>query len=296
MSRSFDEIVIIYNPNSTGDGKKNAEDLAAALEQAKVSATLSLRETTHAGHAEEMAIEYARSDKQLLLISSSGDGGYHELINGVLDSNAINITVGVLPSGNANDHYTALSSDDGTIVDSIVSGNVRSIDVLRVESRSGGKPWTRYAHSYAGIGLSPTIGQELTKATLNVVNEKLLLLKYLFQYTHATIRVAGKKKRYSSLVFSNIDQMSKVIKLAKSGSIDDGKFEMNAISYRSKLLIIWLLIKSATFGLEEKGSYSEYSFETVKRLLIQLDGEVYTLDGKSSVRIECMPQRLKTIL
>lgn len=296
MSGSFDEIIIIYNPNSTGDGKKNAEDLVGQLDQAGVSIKTTMRETTHAGHAEEMAIEYAKTSRQLLLISSSGDGGYHELINGVLSSDADNITVGLLPSGNANDHYTALSAGDTDLVSSIASGDVRSIDVLRVTSQIDGAPWVRYAHSYAGIGLSPTIGQELTKATLNAFNEKLLLVKYLFRYTHATVRIDSKKKRYSSLVFSNIDQMSKVIKLAKSGSIDDGKFEVNAISYRSKLVIVWLLIKSATFGLEEKGSYSDYSFETVKKLLMQLDGEVYTIDGAATVHVECVPRRLKTIL
>ncbi len=296
MSTPYDEIIVIYNPNSTGDGKKNAEDLIAQLEHKKIATKITVRETTHAGHAEEMAIDYAKSDMSFLLISSSGDGGYHELINGVLSSGATNITVGLLPSGNANDHFTALSDDKTDLAGAIASGSTRYIDVIRVSSTIKGIPWERYAHSYVGIGLSPTIGRELTKATLNAFNEKLLLLKYMFEYTHATVRIDGKKQRYSSLVFSNIDQMSKVIKLAKSGSVDDGKFEINAIAYKSKLIIIGLLIKSATFGLEEKGSYSEYAFETIKKLLIQLDGEVYTIDSKSAVRVESVTGRLKTIL
>lgn len=294
---TFDEVIIIYNPNSTGDSKKNAVELRTELQQAKFPVKVTLRETTHAGHAEEMAHEYAKRKQQLLLVSSSGDGGYHELVNGVVASGSSNITLGLLPSGNANDHYSALAdTDDDAVVAAIMSGDTRLIDAIEVTSTVQGKPWVRYAHSYAGIGLSPTIGRQLTKAKLNVVNEKFLLLKYFFAYTHATIRRDGSKKRYSSLVFSNIDQMSKVIKLSKSGSVDDGKFEVSAVKYQSKLYLLLLLIKSATFGVEEEGSYSEYAFETTRKILMQLDGEVYKLDAKSKVRVASLSRAIKTIL
>ena len=297
MSSQFDEVIIIYNPQSTGDGKKNAQDLRRVLEEAEFSANVTLRETTHAGHAEEMAHEYAQRDDNLLIVSSSGDGGYHELVNGVISSGTTSITVGLLPSGNANDHYTAISGADiSDIAAGIIAGKTRMIDAIRVSSTIQGDSWVRYAHSYAGIGLSPTIGRQLTKADLNVVNEKFLLLKYLFKYTHATILHNGRRKRYSSLVFSNINQMSKVIKLAQSGTIDDGKFEVSAVRYRSKLYVLLLLIKSATFGVEEEGSVSEYVFKTTKKLLMQLDGEVYKIDAKSNVEVISMPRAIKTIL
>lgn len=297
MISSFDEVVVIYNPNSTGDGKKNAEELRNALEQAKFRAKVTLRETTHAGHAEEMAYEYAKQNSELLLVSSSGDGGYHELINGVIESGVSHITVGLLPSGNANDHYSALAdTGDDAVVAAIVSGKTRKIDAIKVTSTVQGKLWVRFAHSYAGLGLSPTIGRQLTKAKLNAVNEKFLLLKYFFAYTHATIRRGGNKERYSSLVFSNINQMSKVIKLAKSGSVDDGKFEVSAVKYRPKLYVLLLLIKSATFGVEEEGSYNIYTFETTKKLLMQLDGEIYKLDAKSEVTVTSAPRVIKTIV
>ena len=294
MSHTFEQIIIIYNPNSTGDGKANAELLRDNLNANGSNVPVTLRQTTHAGHAEEMAVEYAKSSKQMLPISSSGDGGYHELVNGILHSSSTNCTVGVLPSGNPNDHFTAINEHD--VAENIINGRVGTLDGIKILATIDGRPWTRYAHSYAGIGLSPTIGQQLTKAKLNWFNEKLLLAKYLFKYTHATINIDGKKKRYSSLIFSTIDQMSKVVKLAKSGSIDDGKFEISSIGYRSKLEVIVLLIKSATFGLEELGSYDSYTFNTIKPLLIQLDGEIYRIDGNSQVDVSCVKKRLPTII
>jgi diacylglycerol kinase family enzyme len=296
MTHAFDEIVIIYNPKSTGSGKQNAEKLRDDLLERDESQTITLLETEYAGHAEKIAISYARRREPILLISSSGDGAYHELINGVLSEDATNITVGVLPSGNANDHFSAFDNDEATLVDSIINGHVRAIDTLRVTSTVDWKPWSRYAHSYAGIGLSPTIGKELTKAKLNFVNEKILLLKYFFKYTHATIRRNGKKERFSSLVFSNIHTMSKVIKLSKKGSVDDGLFEVSSVPYRSKWYVLLLMLKSATVGVDETGSYESYTFETTKKLLMQLDGEVYTIDADSSVLVECQPLSIKTIL
>lgn len=296
MSHSFDEVVIIYNPNSTGDGKKNALNLKENLVAAGYKYPIHLRETERAGHAEDIAHEYAASSKRILLISSSGDGGYHEMVNGILDASAAHIVVGVLPSGNANDHYTALMSESDGLVRNIVSGAVRSIDVLKVTSTVDDKPWSRYAHSYAGIGLSPAVGRELTKTDLNPLNEKWLVLKYLFKYSHVSVVIAGRKKRFSSLVFSNIDQMSKVLQLSKSSSVSDGKFEINAIRYQSKLYAVMALIRSATFGLDEIKSYDSYTFRTTKKLLMQLDGEVYALDRESDVEITCASLVLRTIL
>lgn len=293
--KPFDEIVIIYNPNSTGNGKANAEKFRDDVVKTGSTILVTLRETQHAGHAEEIAAEYANLSNRYVLLSSSGDGGYHEMVNGIINSSATNIVAGLLPSGNANDHFNAVADED-SIIDNCVSGSSRSIDVIKISGVIDGKPWVRYAHSYAGIGLSPTIGKQLTKSNLNVLNEKWLVAKYLFKYTHATVRIDGVKKRFSSLVFSNIDQMSKVLKLSQDSSINDGKFEISAIPYRTKFHVLWMLLKSATVGLEELGSYDTYSFQATKRLLIQLDGEVYTLDANTDVTVECISGSLKTVL
>ena len=287
MSRTFKKILIIYNP------KSNAKQLYNDLRESSCRADIQLVQTTHAGHAEEIAQEYADTTDLTLLVSSSGDGGYHELINGVIASANEQLVTAVLPSGNANDHHRAVGSKN--IVTSIVAGDFRRIDVIKISSKIGGRDWSRYAHSYIGLGLTPAVGKQLTKTDLNFFNEKILLLKYLFRYTHVTIRHNEVRRRLSSLVFSNISQMSKIIKIAKASTVDDGKFEISAIIYRSKLRVLLALIKSTTFGLGESGSFSDYSFETIRRTLVQLDGEVYTIDKKSDVHIESVAGALQML-
>jgi len=294
MSRTFRKILIIYNPKSTGDGEKNAQQLYDDLRQANCQADIQLVQTTHAGHAEEIAHEHAGTTDLTLLVSSSGDGGYHELINGVIASANEQLVTAVLPSGNANDHHRAVGSEN--IVSSIVSGDFRRIDAIKISSKIGSRDWSRYAHSYIGLGLTPAVGEQFTKADLNFFNEKILLLKYLFRYTHVSIGHKGARRRLSSLVFSNISQMSKIIKIAKAGVVDDGQFEISAIVYRSKLRVFLALIKSTTFGLEEQGSYEKYEFNTIKSTPIQLDGEVYNLDKNVAVRVSSAPSILRVLM
>ncbi len=292
----FEEIVVIYNPKSTGESKENAEMFRQKVLLLDSSQSVTLRTTEHKGHAEELVNDYVGDEKKkIAIISSSGDGGYHELINGVLSKEAVNISVGVLPSGNANDHFNALS-DMETIVRNCVSGETRLVDSIRMTTRSKNNSWERYAHSYIGIGLSAVTGKQLTKADLNAVNEKWIFIKYLFRYTHVKIRIDGKKYRYSSLVFSNIEQMSKILKVSQKSSVSDGKFEVSRVPYKNTFYMLWMIIKSATTGLEEHGLYASYSFETIKSTPVQLDGEVYDIDPDSSVRVESIPRKLRTVL
>lgn len=288
-------VVIIYNPNSTGDGKSNAQSLQQELVKVLPgSVKVALKKTDYAGHAEKIAASYARKETPTLVVSSSGDGGYNEVINGALSVSGSRVATSVLPSGNANDHHRAVAG--ANLVQDIAAGNFRMIDVIRVSASVGGKPWTRYAHSYIGIGLSPAIGRQLTEAKLNIFNEKWLLLKFFFAFTHISILVDNHKVRYSSLVFSNVDTMSKVIKLSDNASLRDGKFEINAIKHQNKLKLGLYLIQAATKGLSEQSSQKSFTFTTIRPTAVQLDGEVFTLDGHTDVIIESSKRALRCIV
>ena len=73
--RTFEKIVIIFNPNSSGDAPKLAEKLRDRLtELLTYMADLKLQPTSHAGHAIELAREAASSGDHVLVVSVSGDG------------------------------------------------------------------------------------------------------------------------------------------------------------------------------------------------------------------------------
>ena len=164
---TYTTIAIIYNPNSTGSSKQLAKEFADKVQSQLPKQKIELIATTHAGHAEELAYSLSKKTKHPLIISSSGDGGYNEVINGALKAQkeGNHPTTGLLPAGNANDHFNNLHNDD--LVDLIVDGISKNIDVLKLTYTAEGQETERYAHSYIGLGLTSVVGNQLNKKKLN---------------------------------------------------------------------------------------------------------------------------------
>src|SRR3954465_7379953 len=81
----FDRIVIVFNPHSTGDAPASAEQLRAELARRLPEGPLELRPPQHAGHARDIAREVAGTGRPLI-VSVSGDGGYNEVVDGVMQA------------------------------------------------------------------------------------------------------------------------------------------------------------------------------------------------------------------
>lgn len=295
MRLPFQKIIIIYNPNSTGDSHENARNLKVQLKSRLTDRVeVNLQATKHAGHAEELAIQYAKQGKDILLISSSGDGGYNEAVNGALASRTSQLTLAVMPSGNANDHYHATATAD--FVERIVSGGTRLIDVIDIRSTRDGRPWQRYAHSYVGVGLTAYIGKRLTEADLNPVNEKWLVVKYLLKFGHITLKIDDTGwQRYSNLIVANIDRMSKIIQLSDKSKVDDGQAELYTTPQQSLLGTARILVKGVVFGLVPARRISSVRFISKRSGELQCDGEVFAFDKGSQVSVEIHHKRLKTL-
>jgi len=120
--------------------------------------------------------------------------------------------------------------------------------------------------------------------------------RWLLSFRYAKVIEDGDTRRYSSLILSNIPTMSKVIKLSQQSSVYDGKFEVNAIHFGSKLRLIGYLMTAALIGLHHDASQSRYKCRTTKPLAIQLDGEVYTLDADSTLVVESDRRSLRCVL
>ena len=285
-------VLIIYNPNSTGDGEANAKNLARTLRDGGLEVTL--RKTTHAGHGEEIAESYSKKDENIVLISSSGDGGYHEVVNGALKYKTKNLVVGVLPSGNANDHFSALGSD--SLAQSILRKDYHNIDTIKVTATIDGAPWTQFAHSYVGMGVTATAAKSLTEDRPNVFTEKWIVARALLSFRYVKIKENGKVRHYSSILFGNIDKMSKVLKLSEDSSVTDGKFEKTSIRFRSKFRLVVYLLTAATVGLKRAESLASYECVAVGPVPMQLDGEVYTIDAGSKITVESIKRNLRCVL
>ncbi len=288
---NFHTVIIIYNPNSTGDSETNAKSFAKQLKERDGSIDIKIIATKFAGHAEEIAAEYAGSS-DTLIVSSSGDGGYNEVINGVI-AEVGTCAVTVLPSGNANDHHRAVAPDDA--VESIIKGTVRRIEAIKIEATVNGKLWQRYAHSYVGFGITPKIGKVLTDVRPNVLTEKWHVIKQAFSFKHIKIESDGSVHSYNSLIAATIDRMSKVIKLDESSSLNDGKMEIYESKYLSPFATIKELLSAGVKGVTPTTVTDTFELSSSKSLLVQLDGEVFTLDAKQRVLLTCEKNSITTL-
>jgi diacylglycerol kinase (ATP) len=294
--QGYTAIIIIYNPKSTGSGKKLALKLQKELLERLPKQVITIIPTDRAGHAEELAYEHARKLAHPLVISSSGDGGYHEVINGLLraQKEGAKPVAGLLPAGNANDHFHHLH--EAELVEEIVAQNEKTIDVLKLSYLRHGQSHERYAHSYIGLGVTPQAGRELNRHNLNRFMESWLVLKSMLLLTPVKIFYQGKVQAYDSIVFSNISKMSKIINISDKARVNDGRFEVTMFKRRNKIRLFMTLLKASTRGLKGSHQRRKFTFKTIGPALVQLDGEITTIDGNATTTVTIEPRAINCLV
>ena len=287
----FQHIVVIFNPNSTGDSPEMAKAFAAEARTLLNIDSVTLKETQRAGHAKELAYEAAQLP-DVLIVSVSGDGGYHEVINGALraqNEGKGSPVCAVLPGGNANDHYSSVSRRP--LLDALRDGAIEHMDVLAVQINQD----TVYAHSYVGLGLTPLVAVELNRHTLSAFKESWLAIKTFWKFRPFVIEMGGKRQSFDSLVFANIDRMAKYLSLSEDTAPNDGQFEVVKWPHQHKTRLVLSLLKSAFHHGVPATSKEEVSFLCPKPMPMQLDGEITELKAGDKVRVSCAKALLKTL-
>jgi|SRR5450631_1641139 len=80
------------------------------------------------------------------------------------------------------------------------------------------------------------------------------------------------------------------------GRPDDGKFEVITVKHTAKWRLLGTAIKAAVRGLGPQPSVREYHFTNLKKMPIQVDGEVMELGAGAKVRIDIAHQVMQTVL
>ncbi|GAC1370849.1 MAG: hypothetical protein NVSMB39_4130 [Candidatus Saccharimonadales bacterium] len=288
---TFDRITIIYNPNSTGNAPAMARELHEQIGERLPGVLADLVQTERAGHAEELALDAAQASERPLIVSVSGDGGYHEVVNGVMASGNLKAAAAVHAAGNANDHRSAIR--ERPLIESIVLGETVKFDLLKVVTPQA----TRYTHSYLGLGLSPVVAVELNRHKLNAIKELKLVFQTFWGYEPFRIKVPnGRIRTYDSLVCANIPRMAKVLKLSDQNLPNDGLFELILVPGGSKLRLVITALRLITIGPAKAHKLSSYNFETLKPMPMQLDGEVVDLGAHAKVTVTAAKQVLNTLV
>jgi diacylglycerol kinase (ATP) len=293
----YSMIGIIYNPNSTGHAPEMAQKLYGRLSARLSDVPITIYKTKRAGHAEDLAYELAATSQEPLIISVSGDGGYHEVVNGALRAAAEHHTrpiCAVYGAGNANDHRRTLK--ENPLSKAITQGKIQNIDLLCMEvSGTNDTTTSRFAHSYIGLGITPAVAVELNRHKLNRLREAVLVAKTFVRFKPFYIKVDGKRHQFDSLVFANIHQMAKVLRLSEGGRPDDGHFEIIELPHQRRINVLFLVARAALFGLGKQPRQKSYEFTVVNDMPAQLDGEITQLNAGEKVRISIAPQTLRTI-
>lgn len=296
MSANFDSITIIYNPKSTGNSARNAKKLERKILKALPNINVKLDGTKHAGHAEELAYEIAKDSKRPLIISSSGDGGYNEVINGAMKAQCEGAKpiCAVLASGNANDHSRSLQNK--SLLDSIINKKIIQIDLLKMHLDVAGDKKERFAHSYIGLGLTPKIAAELNRTKLNILKEWWIVGRTFYKYRPFEIKKDTRFLNLDSIIFANVGEMAKVLTISKKSKPDDGLFEAVVVKHGHKLNLIQEFVRATFTDKESSKQLKKYQFEVVKDMPAQLDGEVLEIKKGTVVTVTCEHQLLTTIV
>ena len=291
---ALSHIVVIYNPHSTGPSKEKGDQLVNKLRRRRITIPVEMLQTEYAGHATKLAYEQACKYKRPLIISSSGDGGYNEVINGALRAQleGANPVCAVLPAGNANDHRRAVARRP--LWKAIEQHAIEHIDVLNATIDGALGETTRYAHSYIGLGLTPAIAMELNRASLNRLKEAIIVLRSIHKVQSVEIDVHEKRLVLDSLIFANISQMAKVLTIAENARPDDGLMKVVSFPHTGSLRLLFKLIKATISGTQGISSTS-YSFTAVNDMVLQFDGEITNIEAKDKVTISVESHILSTL-
>jgi diacylglycerol kinase (ATP) len=290
VTRPFDSVELIFNPNSTGNAHERAEQLHRELAERLPELPATLRPTEHAGHGREIARDAARSGHPLV-VSVSGDGGYNDVVNGLMDAGSDTAYAAVLAAGNANDHRRV--TRDRPLADAIVAGDVTRLDLLKMSVDDGREP--RFAHSYIGLGITPTVALELERGGKGSIREIISTIRTFSRFRPFQIETDSGTESFDSVIFANIREMAKYAVISEEGSPEDGRFEVIILRHTAKWRVLAFALRAAIRGLGPQPTARHYGFRTVDPMPVQIDGEVSGFEAGVSVTVEIAPMALATI-
>ena len=285
--------VLVFNPHSTGGAEQKAETLAGELASSAPWLTVDLVATEYAGHAREIAAKAARA-ADTLVVSVSGDGGFGEVVSGVMDATGgrcADTVVAVAAAGNANDHRR--ETRRRPLHEAIAAARPERLDLLRLDV-DGEEP--RWAHSYVGLGITPAVALELEKGGKGSLREVVTTVREFARFHPFELVMGdGTRQHVDSLVFANVRSMAKYAELSSDGDPTDGAFEVVTIPHRSKLRMLATAVRAAVRGLGPQPTAHRCTFTTTVPTPLQLDGEVVELGADRHVVVEIAPGALRTV-
>jgi diacylglycerol kinase (ATP) len=285
MDQERQQILFIINPAAGANDKSN---LLSALPNLANSLALDYRLYVMTGANDFNAIQHEmKVYVPNLLVAVGGDGTCNLVSQLALQHN---ITMGILPFGSANGMAAELNipKELNASVHTLIHGQTKKIDLLIVNE-------TDIAMHLSDVGLNAKIVKRfhlenkrgLWRYVVHFFTEIFLLQFYRF-----VITCDGKTflRKAISVTFANASKYGTGAVINPKGLLDDGKFELCIIKPFPWYYIFPLTFQFFSGNLTSSKyveiiSCSEASISSIRKLILQVDGEIKKKVNKVVVRI-----------
>jgi len=192
LPKPTSNLLILINPYACGGvAISNWTKMKPMLE--KFNLEFTEKQTEYAGHARDFTAEVAL-DKYTGIVTISGDGLIHEVVNGLMgraEDPATFPTVGFLPGGTSDGMVKTVLSEEGegfsleNAVYAVGKGNTKKIDITKLHCESTGKT----IYSFLSITWAIIADIDLESEILRVLGDARLyiwaVLRVLFVRTYS---------------------------------------------------------------------------------------------------------------
>ena len=280
------KFILVVNPNS---GKKESQIILEKIQPIfnANNTTVDIIETTHAGHAKELA-----NQTDLInydgFIAIGGDGTLFEIVNGMLKrQDNVKIPIGIIPGGSGNSYMHDLSlTNPIDATNAILKGHKRLVDTIKINTNNN----TQYAMNMIGWGLVADVGKTAEKCRwLGPSRYTILSILEVFRKknNYATIIIDNIKieDNFTFIIACNSIHVGRGMKMAPKAVLDDGLIDLIVVrSNISRFRLLQTLAKlfKGTHIYEPEVSYyqaNQFSLHPKENVTINIDGETMDLNS-----------------
>lgn len=298
--------VVIVNPASangrTGRDWKGQESLLRSI-----LPPFKVWETTHPGHARELAQEAAALGFSVIAVHG-GDGTFNEVVNGFFPHSSGEISLAFLPSGTGADLVRTLgiSHSLSEAARQARRGTGQPVDIGSVQFHDlEGREARRYFVNVTDAGFGGDLVRYVnshSKRWGGRISFFQGLLLTLFRYKNKKVRITIEDgdifdQQASSIVVANGQYFGGGMWVAPEARLDDGLFELviiGDVTKREVLTNVGLLYRGtiATHPKVKTYKAKTITLTSEEEVLIDLDGE---LVGRLPARFQILPGALSVI-
>lgn len=287
------EYHIIFNPAAgRGDSRKAEQDLIRLCRQ--TFRQYHFHRTQQRGEATEIA--NSLKDKGAVLIAAGGDGTVHEVVNGMMGSEAV---LGIIPLGSGNDFVKMLNipHDLNASIEIIRRQKIKKVDVGKVNGR--------YFPNGLGMGFDAIVVMETAKGKF---------ARGFFIYLFSVFRALRRYRNQSITLHLNGSIETRSIfminvgngrvlgggfRLTPNARIDDGMLDVCIFSALTKREVLRNLPKGISGKHVHLPQVEMHQTETMLveaelGIPVHCDGELLATDLER-IEIQLLPQSLRVI-